>query len=220
MRFDFHQTFLKIPNQLNDSDINQVRDYLSNKFNVKNLCELGVLKDYYKGKVGNTSEIDLAQLDNPHLLDGELKDYPFWSKLFILAKTLLEREDCRVLASHAILKKAHSSSSIPPHQDLAYWGISNIEDCVSLLIPLSRCRKENGGLYYYEEDSYGKLYDHRHYHKEGGALEIELDSSPTRTYLNCEAGDIIVHHPYSIHGSENNESEIERIVLVIIFKAD
>ena len=88
-------------------------------------------------------------------------------------------------------------------------------------IACSKANFKNGGVYYYSGTHKKGLKKHILSKEPGSSQKIPqkyLNKKIKKTYPNLEPGDCIFHHCEIIHGSKRNNSNSDRIGLVISYK--
>lgn len=158
----------------------------------------------------------------PEQLGADLMgDDPFWVRLVSDERILDVVEevlgpDLALFASHYIAKPPQNGKSVVWHQDGAYWPLEPME-VVTVWLSLDDVDAENGGmrvipgtqtmdLEEMEESSEESVLSQETTadFDEGDAVDVELDP-----------GDVSIHHPNIIHGSDGNTSDRWRRGLTI-----
>ncbi len=119
------------------------------------------------------------------------------------------------------LKPAKTGMASPPHQDNFYWNLADSK-AVNVWVALSRSNKLNGGLYYYKGSHKLGIIKHKQSFMKGTSQTIELKEIKKNNYKKIfptlSAGDCLVHHCETIHGSNKNLSNSKRVGIAISFK--
>ena len=155
-----------------------------------------------------------------------MTDDPFWVRLVSDDRLLDIAEafigpDIALFASHYIAKPPREGQAVLWHQDGSYWPLEPME-VVTLWLAIDRSDSENGcmrvlpGTQHHElitEDRMEKVDDGSNVLGTG----IRPDELPTETAVDIilNPGDVSVHHPNIIHGSEGNQSDRWRRGLTI-----
>lgn len=150
-------------------------------------------------------------------------DDPFWVRLVsderlldIAAKFI--GEDIALFASHYICKPPGDGQAVLWHQDGSYWPLDPMR-VVSLWLAVDESTPENGCLRVIPGS-------HRESLKElqpradgtnvlGSGLDIDAVQAKRAVDLRLSPGDVSIHHPNIIHGSEPNTSSRWRRGLTI-----
>lgn len=147
---------------------------------------------------------------------------PFWVRLVSNARLLDIAEqfvgpDIALFASHYICKPAYSGRPVLWHQDGAYWPLQPME-VLTLWLAVDDSTPENGGLRVIP----GSHRDDLHELRARGDLDSVLGSESATDVdetlavdLTLAAGDVEVHHPKIMHGSDANTSPKRRCGLTI-----
>lgn len=151
---------------------------------------------------------------------------PFWVRLVSDDRLLDIAEafigpDIALFASHYIAKRPHDGQSVLWHQDGVYWPLDPME-AVTLWLAIDRSDTGNGcmrvlpgthELDLIPEDELERTDDDSNVLGSG----ITPDELPVETAVDIilEPGDVSVHHPKLIHGSEGNSSDRWRRGLTI-----
>jgi phytanoyl-CoA hydroxylase len=147
---------------------------------------------------------------------------PFWVRLVSDDRLLDLAErfvgpDIALFASHYICKPPYSGRPVLWHQDGAYWPLKPMR-VVTLWLAIDDSTPENGCLRVFP----GSHREHLHELREredvdsvlGSESAAEVDES-VAVDLTLSAGDVEVHHPNIIHGSNANTSPKRRCGLTI-----
>jgi ectoine hydroxylase-related dioxygenase (phytanoyl-CoA dioxygenase family) len=110
-----------------------------------------------------------------------------------------------------------------PHQDGAYFGNDKY---ATFWIPLSDVDKENSCLYYLEDSHRNGLLKHDQtgsvLRTRTGVTGLSLEhvgaNIETFVPIKMAKGDMVVHHPYTLHYSSTNKTDKLRMALTLIVK--
>jgi hypothetical protein len=169
---------------------------------------------------------------DPELLEHWLmRDDPYWinlvkhPKLLEVVKLFLG-PNLATFASHYVCKPARTGKRIHWHQDGAYWPLKPMH-VLSIWLAVDDSKIDNGCVQYAEASHIDGLKTNglssndfaAHVQKvhSGMASDMYGDVSKKYKIVNAElkAGDILIHHPYMIHGSQENLSDKRRCGLTI-----
>ena len=166
---------------------------------------------------------------NPHLppegLDTFLVgDDPFWLRLVSDTRLLdcvepILGKDIALFASHYIAKPPKTGKAVGWHQDGSYWPLEPME-VASVWLALDKVNEENGCMYVLPGTQHERLRNTEEMRPaEGTVLGNELDMSSfkleTLTNIKLNPGDVSIHQPSLVHGSNENTSERWRRGLTI-----
>ncbi len=150
-------------------------------------------------------------------------DDPFWVR-FISDHRLLDiaeqfiGPDIALFASHYICKPPKDGQAVLWHQDGSYWPLEPME-VVTLWVALDRTTPDNGCMRVIPGTQALNLQKVTVRDDVPNVLESGLDESTVQAEravdIILEPGDVSIHHPNIIHGSEANTSDRWRRGLTI-----
>jgi len=159
----------------------------------------------------------------PEALDTwAVKDDPFWVRLVSDQRLLDVAErfigpDIALFASHYICKPPKTGQAVLWHQDGAYWPLEPMK-VVTLWLAVNEVTPENGCMRVVPGTHRTQLTATRERRDVDNVLasetELEVDESDAVDIV-LEPGDVEVHHPNIIHGSNANTSDRWRKGLTI-----
>ena len=150
-------------------------------------------------------------------------DDPFWVRLVSDERLLdIAQEfvgpNIALFASHYIVKAPRTGKPVLWHQDGSYWPLEPME-VVTLWLACGRATRENGCMKVIPGTQVVSLQEMRRNTDVESVLGSEIDPSMVdeskQVYLELEPGDVSIHHPNVIHGSEANTSDEWRYGLTI-----
>lgn len=147
---------------------------------------------------------------------------PFWVRLISDGRLLEIAEqfvgpDIALFASHYICKPPYSGLPVLWHQDGAYWPLEPME-VVTLWLAIDDSTPANGGLRVIPGSHREDLHAIRAREDVDNVLRSESATDVDESLaidVTLAAGDVEVHHPNIIHGSEANTSPQRRCGLTI-----
>jgi ectoine hydroxylase-related dioxygenase (phytanoyl-CoA dioxygenase family) len=151
-----------------------------------------------------------------------LKDDPFWVRLvsderLVDLASVFIGPDVALFASHYISKPPFSGQPVLWHQDGAYWPLEPMQ-VVTLWLSVDESTPENGCMRVIPGSHRGKLHSIRKNTEVqsvlGSESDVEVDESDA-VDLILSPGDVEVHHPGIMHGSNANTSPRRRCGLTI-----
>lgn len=120
------------------------------------------------------------------------------------------------------LKPAGTGLKSPMHQDDFYWCISD-HNGLTVWVALEYAGKENGGVSYVRGSHKKGLVDHVPSFAPGSSQMVDPKiMEQLNEYLvtpELQAGDVLIHHALTIHGSAPNKSERSRRGLTLQYKS-
>lgn len=158
-----------------------------------------------------------------HLSHDLMANDPFWVRLISDDRLLDVAEqfigpNIALFASHYISKPAYDGRPVLWHQDGSYWPLDPME-VVTLWLSVDDSVRENGCLRVIPGTQTLSLQEMKKSTRENNVLESEVDPSfvdeSKAVDLVLKSGDVSVHHPNIIHGSEANTSPLRRCGLTI-----
>ncbi|UVI28767.1 phytanoyl-CoA dioxygenase family protein [Paenibacillus spongiae] len=148
---------------------------------------------------------------------------PFWVRLISDERLLDIAEqfigpDIALFASHYISKPAYDGQPVLWHQDGSYWPLEPM-NVVTLWLAVDDSVPENGCLRVIPGTQTMSLQEMKRNTQTANVLESEVDPALVEESkavdLILKSGDVSVHHPNIIHGSEPNHSPMRRCGLTI-----
>lgn len=147
---------------------------------------------------------------------------PFWvrlvsdDRLLDIAETFVGA-DIALFASHYISKPPYSGQPVLWHQDGAYWPLEPM-NVVTLWLAVDESTPENGCMRVIPGSHRGELHDLRQRDDTesvlGSESAVDIDESDAVDMI-LSPGDVEVHHPKIMHGSNANTSPRRRCGLTI-----
>lgn len=174
------------------------------------------------------AHVDWLLAKNPgaqpeHLDHHLMRDDPFWLRLISDDRLLDVAEafigpDIAVFASHYICKPPGNRKAVLWHQDGSYWPLDPM-NVVTLWLAVTDSKAENGCMRVIPRSHLGARFEVRSRDDvpnllDSGIDEAELDESEAKD-VELEAGDVSIHHPELVHGSNLNTSDRWRMGLTI-----
>lgn len=147
---------------------------------------------------------------------------PFWVRLvgddrLLDIAEMFVGPDIALFASHYISKPPRSGQPVLWHQDGAFWPLEPME-VVTLWLAVDHSRPENGCVRVVPGSHEWDLAAMREAGEVANVLgkEIDADVDESRAVdIVLEPGDVEVHHPNIVHGSNANTSPHRRCGLTI-----
>jgi len=163
----------------------------------------------------------------PEQLHNDLMtDDPFWVRLISDPRLVDIAEafigpNIALFASHYIAKPPESGQSVLWHQDGSYWPLEPME-VVTLWLAVSDSVVENGCMRVIPGTQHERLLTEEELEKHddgtnvlGSGMHVDELDEAKAVDVELKAGDVSVHHPAIIHGSEGNRSQRWRKGLTI-----
>lgn len=151
-----------------------------------------------------------------------LRDDPFWIRLIsderlLDIAALFVGPDIALFASHYISKPPFSGQPVLWHQDAAFWPLDPME-VVTLWLAVDHSTPDNGCVRLIPGSHRGPIEELRSNtdvdNVLGAEIADEVDESQAVDIV-LRPGDVEVHHPNIVHGSNANTSAMRRCGLTI-----
>ncbi len=99
-------------------------------------------------------------------------------------------------------KDPKNAKHVPYHRDGIYWNFQDQTRALTVWITLSGATKEMGCLKY--------IRDSHRYKTVNGKIVFENQQLDKIDYIESNPGEFVMHHPYMLHGSDDNKSNFYR----------
>jgi len=163
------------------------------------------------------------------LRDPDFKALMMDSPLPELAAQLMGSRSVSFFYDQLLVKEPGTAEATPLHQDLPYWPVKG-EHIMSVWVPFDPVRFDSGVVQYvYASHRWGKLFAPRTFGKNTGFgamyARSGFEEMPPEARLldgqrilkwETEPGDVVVHHPRTLHFSEGNaRADLRRRALAL-----
>jgi len=158
--------------------------------------------------------------------DPDFRDFALNSPLPELGATLLEADRVSLFYDQAFIKEPGTREVTQWHQDLPFWpALGN--DIISLWVALTPVTLEGSGVEYIAgSHKWGKFYQAVTPDKDAKFTNATLETCPDFSQRkddpqyrflswDCEPGDVICHHPLTVHGAGANPLSIRRAAISV-----
>ncbi len=158
--------------------------------------------------------------------DPDFRDFALHSPLAEMAAALMEQDKVSLFYDQAFIKEPGTREVTDWHQDLPYWPARG-NDIISLWVALTPVTVAGSGVEYVAgSHKWGKFYQAVTPDKDAKFTNAALESCPDFSQLkndpkyrflswNCDAGDVICHHPLTVHGAGGNAALIRRAAISV-----
>ncbi len=168
------------------------------------------LQEHHPGRSGEDLSTELVATD------------PFWVRLvsddrLLDIAQLFVGPDIALFASHYIAKPPYTGKAVLWHQDGAFWPLDPMR-VVTLWLAVDRSTPENGCLRVIPGSHRQGLHGVREREGQDAVFGVESDVAVDESRavdMVLEPGDVEVHHPNIMHGSNANTSPHRRCGLTI-----
>ena len=162
-------------------------------------------------------ELDNSGRYNAHLISPLLDEVTHHPKILDAVQSLIG-EDILVCGTTLFIKNPHEKGFVSYHQDAKYIGLEP-HNWVTAWIAITDSNEYNGCMRMWSGSHKDNLKDHDQMFNEGNLLTRgqTVNNVPREetTPLILEAGQMSLHHPTVVHGSDLNKSKDRRIGFVI-----
>jgi non-heme Fe2+,alpha-ketoglutarate-dependent halogenase len=120
------------------------------------------------------------------------------------------------------IKKKSTNKFVSYHQDGTYWNFLPKMAGLTVWYTPSGATKENGCIKYIKNShTHNQLFHYDEKNKDNLLMRGQTaDIVPNDIfYAECDPGSFYMHGPYMVHGSDNNNSDVDRLALGMIFVA-
>ena len=162
-------------------------------------------------------ELEKSGRYNAHLISPLLDEVTHNSKILDAVQSLIG-ENILVCGTTLFIKNPNEQGFVSYHQDAKYIGLEP-HNWVTAWVAITDSNEKNGCMRMWSGSHKDKLKEHDQKFNEGNLLTrgqtvMNVPKEKT-TSLILEAGQMSLHHPTVVHGSELNKSNDRRIGFVI-----
>lgn len=164
-----------------------------------------------------------AQLNYPHLLFKFANQMAHNDKLLDVVEAIIG-PDILIWSSTFFIKEPRTESYVSWHQDMKYWGLSDVNGQVSAWVALNNVTQANGCMQFLPKTHKGPMVDHKDSFDDTNILtrgqEAQFDYDPADIVnIELKPGQVSFHHGKLLHASQPNSSDDRRIGYAIQFIA-
>ena len=154
---------------------------------------------------------------NAHLISPLLDQVTHNSKILDAVQSLIGK-NILVCGTTLFIKNPNEKGFVSYHQDAKYIGLEP-HNWVTAWVAITKSNEKNGCMRMWSGSHKDNLKDHEQKFNEGNLLTrgqtVKNVPKEETTPLVLEAGQMSLHHPTVVHGSELNKSNDRRIGFVI-----
>ena len=162
-------------------------------------------------------ELEKSGRYNAHLISPLLDEVTHNSNILDAVQSLIG-ENILVCGTTLFIKNAYEKGFVSYHQDAKYIGLEP-HNWVTAWVAITDSNEENGCMRMWSGSHKDNLKDHDQKFNEGNLLTrgqtVKNVTKKKTTPLILNAGQMSLHHPTVVHGSELNKSNDRRIGFVI-----
>ena len=128
--------------------------------------------------------------------------------------------DVMLYSVEFLTKEAHTKHVVTMHQDLAYWGMGDMDNILTAWLALSPATTASGcmdfvcGSHRNEILAHEDSFDEHNLLSRGQEIKVDVANSD-KVSVELNPGSISLHHGLTIHGSGPNKSDDRRIGVAI-----
>ena len=128
--------------------------------------------------------------------------------------------DIMLYSVEFLIKEPHTKHVVTMHQDLAYWGMGDMDNILTAWLALSDATVQSGCMDFVQGSHKSEILAHEDSFDEHNLLsrgqEIVVNVAPEdRVAVELPAGSMSLHHGLTIHGSGPNSTDDRRIGVAI-----
>ena len=162
-------------------------------------------------------ELDKSGRYNAHLISPLLDEVAHDCKILDAIQSLIGK-NILICGTTLFIKNPHEKGFVSYHQDAKYIGLKPY-NWVTAWIAITNSNEHNGCMRMWSGSHKDNLKDHNQMFDEGNLLTrgqtVNNVPKDNTTPLILKAGQMSLHHPTVVHGSELNKSNDRRIGFVI-----
>jgi len=162
-------------------------------------------------------ELEKSGRYNAHLISPLLDEVTHHPKILDAVESLIG-EDILVCGTTLFIKNPHEKGFVSYHQDAKYIGLEP-HNWVTAWVAITDSNENNGCMRMWSGSHKNNLKEHEQMFNEGNLLTrgqtVKNVTKEETTPLVLTAGQMSLHHPTTVHGSELNKSDDRRIGFVI-----
>jgi len=162
-------------------------------------------------------ELEKSGRYNAHLISPLLDEVTHHPKILDAVESLIG-EDILVCGTTLFIKNPHEKGFVSYHQDAKYIGLEP-HNWVTAWVAITDSNENNGCMRMWSGSHKNNLKEHEQMFNEGNLLTrgqtVKNVPKEETTPLVLTAGQMSLHHPTTVHGSELNKSDDRRIGFVI-----
>lgn len=155
--------------------------------------------------------------------DADFRAFMMDSPMPDLAAQLMGAESVRFFYDQLLVKEPRTAEPTPWHQDLPYWPVKG-NDIMSIWVPFDPATAESGVVHYLAgSHTWGRMFAPQTFGNSSGFSDLyarmglepcpDIDAERERhtiLHWDMEPGDVLVHHPLTLHYAPGNASATGR----------
>jgi ectoine hydroxylase-related dioxygenase (phytanoyl-CoA dioxygenase family) len=141
--------------------------------------------------------------------DDDFRSFAMDSVLPGIARALMRTERLNLFFDQLLVKEPGLAAEIKWHQDLQTFPVIGTQ-AISIWVPFDPASSANGAVSYARgSHRWGTLFRDRNYRQGSGPEVPPLDEMDVVCW-ELQPGDVVVHHPLTLHGSPGNATAASR----------
>jgi ectoine hydroxylase-related dioxygenase (phytanoyl-CoA dioxygenase family) len=141
--------------------------------------------------------------------DEDFRSFAMDSVLPGIAKALMRTDRLNLFFDQLLVKEPGLAAEIKWHQDLQTFPVSGTQ-AISIWVPFDAASTANGAVSYARGSHlWGTMFRDRNY-RQGSGPEVPPLADMDVVSWELRPGDVVVHHPLTLHGSPGNATAANR----------
>lgn len=141
--------------------------------------------------------------------DDDFRAFALESPLPGIARALMRSSRLNLFFDQLLVKEPGLAAEIKWHQDLQTFPVSGTQ-AISIWVPFDPASVANGAVSYARgSHRWGTLFRDRNY-RDGSGPEVPPLADMDVVSWELEPGDVVIHHPMTLHGSPGNGTSASR----------
>jgi ectoine hydroxylase-related dioxygenase (phytanoyl-CoA dioxygenase family) len=141
--------------------------------------------------------------------DEDFRAFALDSPLPAIARSLMRTSRLNLFFDQLLVKEPGLAAEIKWHQDLQTFPVSGTQ-AISIWVPFDQASPANGVVSYARGSHlWGTMFRDRNY-RNGSGPEVPPQAEMDIVNWELEPGDVVVHHPLTLHGSPGNQTATNR----------
>lgn len=141
--------------------------------------------------------------------DDDFRSFAMDSVLPSIARALMRTDRLNLFFDQLLVKEPGLAAEIKWHQDLQTFPVSGTQ-AISIWVPFDPASNANGAVSYARGSHLsGTMFRDRNY-REGSGPEVPPLEDLDVVSWELQPGDVVVHHPLTLHGSPGNATAANR----------
>lgn len=141
--------------------------------------------------------------------DDDFRSFATDSDLPGIARAMLRTDRLNLFFDQLLVKEPGLTAEIKWHQDLQTFPVTGTQ-VISIWVPFDPASSANGAVSYARgSHRWGRMFRDRNY-RDGSGPEVPPLADMDIVSWELEPGDVVLHHPLTLHGSPGNTTATNR----------